>query len=575
MIRIRLTLATVMWSALFLTAAWLSWTLSTVNSGVPHVVFRGMGTVLAVGAVACLVAVRGSSLRQWVVRRWRVRDKLEESWIVNVRDKAMVWDGQSASMFIEVFGDPWTLSSVKSDGTSTTRKIPLADIRKELRQFDILVNHIRVIEYGYKTVTRDRASSAVLGVMGTVGHFLGGRTFIQLSVDLKRNLNPVHARRKDMDTVADGLTRTVSIATERVLRTINSHNIRAKILSPVGVVSIQRDILSGVGKSAEHNSWDYAGVPGDARIGTLLSFVPSFGAWSTSNQTQWGEVMSHRQYNCLTLSPNGVRDTAEFSLSYLTDDPGTLHLLPSQGLFRENGRHLARMSNALPLSRDMFRDSGSAREIERDSDIGLDISVHPLGVYLGIDTITRERIYLCITRGSSCLWITGDDEYARRLILRLSTQKFRIAIFVEGNDWDHLINTRKSRTLARSSSLKRAASSSDVIVCSPEQSTELELSDDSPSIIIVSSTLPLIDTGAFIEVTGDTVVVTAGKLTRTLIRDTSPAERPWLEVSPPTTERKDSIFSHGGQTKQYPPRPRIATSYLPQSDSSSQPPRDR
>ena len=528
MIGIRLTLATVVWSALCIVTAWLSFTLSTLNNGFPHALFRGMFVVFAMIAVACLVTVRGGSARQWIVRRWRVRDTLKDSWIVNAKNRAMVWDGKAASMFIEVFGDPWELSSVKSDGTTTTRKLPLGDIRKELRQFDILVNYIRAISYGYKTAQRDRAASAVLGAMGTVGHLLGGRTIIEVSVDLKGNLNPVHARRTDLDTVADGLTRTVNIATERVLRTINSHNINARILSSTGVLAIQKDVISGVGQAAEHNEWNYAGVPGDARVGTVLSFVPSANVWHDTHQVQWGEVLAHRQYNCLTLRPHGVRDTAEFSLSYLTDDPGTLHLLPSQGLFRENGRHLARLSNVLPLSRDMFRDSGNVREVERADDIGLEVPVHPLGVYLGVDAVTRERVYMGVVRGGSPLWVVGDDEYARRLILRLSTQRFRIAVSIQGVAWDYLVSTRRSRTLARTTSPTMAAASSDIIVCSPDQAESMELSDDSPAIVVVSDTSPLIDTGAVIEVGKDRVIVTVGKTTKTLVKDSPPAERPWL-----------------------------------------------
>lgn len=530
MIGARFTLPTVMWFAILLTCSGLLYSASAAVSGAWHVVYRALFVVFLIGAALCLVTVRGGSLRQWMARRWHVRDKLKDSWIVNAKNKAMVWDGKSASMFIEVFGNPWELSSIKSDGTSTVRKIPLQDIRKELRQFDITVNHVRIIEYGYKAAVHDRAASAVLGAMGTVGHLLGGRTIVEVSIDLKGNLNPVYARRKDLDTVADGLTRTVNIATERVLRTINSHNINARILSSTGVLAVQKDIMGGVGRATDRNEWNYAGVPGDASIGTVVSFVPSQTSWHDTSQVQWGEVLVHRQYNCLTLTPDGGRDVAEFSMAYLTDDPGTLHLLTSQGLFRENGRHLSRISNVLPVSRDMFRDSGNVRVMERDTPTGLEMPVHPLGVYLGVNAESRERVYMGIARGGSPLWVVGDEEFARRIVLRLSTQRYRVAVSVPGKGWEHLVSSRKSRTLAKTSSPRLAAASSDVIVCTSGQVDELDITSDSPSVIVVSDTRPPIDPDAIIETDGTNVYVRVGKVKKILVKDSPPAERPWLEI---------------------------------------------
>src|SRR5699024_5436078 len=119
-------------------------------------------------------------------------------------------------------------------------------------------------------------------------------------------------------------------------------------------------------------------------------------------------------------------DKLTYSTTYLTDDPQSLHLLTSHGLIRENGRHVARISNALPVARDMNVDD-KGLELNQESAVPLDIPTHPLGVFIGMQPASRERVFLGVERGPEPLWIIGDDRYARLIVLRLSAQRHRIA----------------------------------------------------------------------------------------------------------------------------------------------------
>ncbi|TXH10734.1 MAG: hypothetical protein E6R04_04550 [Spirochaetes bacterium] len=490
---------------------------------------RAVLCVLVLWALLSLVTVRGNTAREWIARRHRSHNPLRSALLVDAKGRGMVWDGYHASMFIEVTPDQWNISRIRLNGEATVGRIPIPDLRRELRQFDITVDRIRIVEYGYKIIRPDKASSSMLGAMGTVGHLLGGRVIIEVGVALSNNLNAVHSRQKDRDTVADGITRVVSIATDRVARTLHTHNISAKVLSPTALAAVHRDVFASVEGAIQHPKWTHTGFPGDATHGTTVSFSPAPTAWNARSQLQWDEVLSHRQYNCLELRPDRTtRDHVDYATTYLTDDPSLLQLLPSQGLVRENGRHMARVSNVLPLAKDAFR-THTGRLLSVGEEVGVDIPIHPLGVFAGT-TKSREKVFLAITRGDTPLWVCGDEEYARRLVFRLSTQRHRIGVSVPDKTWDRLISLRRSERLKRVDDPSRAAYNNDVLVCTPEQEMTMELSKDGPAVIVVSPERPRVTKDAVIHRDGDNLVLQVGKDTETLVVDNPPTERPWVNI---------------------------------------------
>lgn len=524
MFGLRITPLTVVWSSILAMIAVMA------GNGIHGVWGKVLMSSAIIGAIAVFITVHGESGVQWAIRRWRVRDGLKYARMVDAKGRAMVWDGKAASMFIEIFGDQWAVSTVDSDGTTTSQKIPMEELRTELRQFDIVVNHIRIIEYGYKYASFDRASMSVAGAVGTTAHLLGGRTFLEISVDLNENLNPVFSRQKPGDTPADGLTRTVSIATDRVLRVFQTNNIRAKIISPTTLIALHRDIFGAVHAAGSRNQWAFAGAPGDASTGTVVTFVPSKDSWGGEHQHDWNEVASYRQYTCMTISPERRRDRLEYATTYLVDDPAMLDLLPSQGLRRENGRHLSRLSSILPLMCDAPLDDEGGISVDKGEDIGLLMKTNALGVFLGLEEGVRKQVFMHVGRGSSPLWIVGDDEFARRIVLRLSSQRHRIAVSVEGSEWDHLIKSRGSSRLVKIDNAFRAMSISDVVVCTAKEARELEFNEDSPAVIVVADKVQTLVPENIIELHGNVHTVRIGKKSINVLNDRSPTERPWLEL---------------------------------------------
>lgn len=526
--------------------------------------WRGAFAAIVLLVLLTTVTFRQATLREWVVRWRRSHTPLKSGVMVDAAGRAMVWSDEYASMFIEIGGDQWAMSKIGSTGEATVKLMPIADLRRELRQFDITTAHIRVIEMGYKVAAADKASKDTLTMMGTVGYSLGGRVLVEVAVALSDNLNALKDRQKERDTVADGITRVLGVATERVKRKLLTHNISARTLSPTALAAIHRDLFGNLEGAISAPKWSYAGIPGDASAGAVVAFSPSPSSWNRHAQLEWNEVLAHRQYNCLELRPSSVekdKDVVDYATSYLTDEPGLLQLLPSQGLVRENGRHLARVSNILPLAKDSSR-SHSGRTLAVSDDVGLSVPVHPLGVYLGT-TDNRERVFMSIARGDSPMWVCGDDEYARRLVFRLSSQRHRIVVSVEGAGWDHLINSRRSKRLTRTDSPGNALHSCDVLVCTPEQEMDLTLTSDSPAVVVVSAESPRTAKLASIVRDGDHLVVTSGRSTERVMHENVPTERPWMELPSARKARRPEPLRE--RTPPPPRRPRPVPS--PNNDS--------
>lgn len=524
MIGIRWTAATAAWAGFVAITAWVIIDNVRGNS-VWSLLLSILGWTLVVVALSSLITVRGATARQWFLRWWRARrEVLRSSWIVDSKGRAMVWDGRSARMFIEVFGKQWALSRVESTGESSTPPLPLSDLRDVLRQYDIKLAHIRIVQYGYKVATEDRASTSVLSVMGTLPHQLGGRTFIEVSVSLLDNLNAVDSRQTDRGTVADGVTRTISIAASRVLRVLHTRNITARVVPPSTVLGIHADVFSGVGRAAANSGWSHLGSSGDATVGAVVSFVPT--QWSEKSQLMWNEVHALRQYTCLSLRPDGNGDTISYATSYLTDDPDALALLPSQGLRRENGRHMARVSNLLPVARDLRVDDDGGRHLNPKEDAGVVLPSHPLGVYLGLNE-KRDRTFMFVGRGGEPMWFIGAEDYAKRVTLRLSTQRHRIRVAVDG--WQRFVSTRNSRLLQMATDPLAEYSTCDVLVVTPEQALALPRDEDGPAVIVVASDFPPIDPhNAIIPIGGNQLQVVVGKDEEVILVEEPSTERTWM-----------------------------------------------
>lgn len=524
MIGIRWTAATAAWAGITGIAAWTF--IDNAGSGsTASIVLTVVGWALVVLTVTSLVTVHGATARQWFLRWWTARrNRLRGAWIVDSKGRAMVWDGKSARMFIEVLGQPWALSRVGSNGESSTPAIPLEELRDVLRQYDITLAHIRVVQYGYKVATEDRASTSVLSVLGTIPHQLGGRTFVEVSVSLLDNLNAVESRQTDRGTVADGVTRTIGIAASRVQRVFHTHSITAKVVPPATVMGIQADIFSGVGSAAGNSVWSYLGAPGDATVGAVVAFAPT--QWSPATQLLWNEVHALRQYNCLSLRPDGKGDTISYATSYLTDDPDALALLPSQGLRRENGRHMARVSNLLPMARDLRVDDDGGRYLNPGESTRLVVPTHPLGVYLGLNE-KRDRAFMYVGRGGEPLWVIGAEDYAKRLTLRLSTQRHRIRVGIDG--WQRFVGNRNSRLLRMTADPLSDYSTCDVVVVTPEQALTLPHGEDGPAVIVVAGDFPPIDPrNAIIPIGGDRLQVVIGKDEEVVLTEEPSTERAWM-----------------------------------------------
>lgn len=173
MFGLRITPLTVVWSSILAMIAVMA------GNGIHGVWGKVLMSSAIIGAIAVFITVHGESGVQWAIRRWRVRDGLKYARMVDAKGRAMVWDGKAASMFIEIFGDQWAVSTVDSDGTTTSQKIPMEELRTELRQFDIVVNHIRIIEYGYKYASFDRASMSVAELLEQLHISLEGAHFLR------------------------------------------------------------------------------------------------------------------------------------------------------------------------------------------------------------------------------------------------------------------------------------------------------------------------------------------------------------------------------------------------------------
>ena len=158
-------------------------------------------------------------------------------------------DGDTASMFIELTPSPLETIAYTDDGTGIP-SIPLPVIISELHQYDIDVDNINVISFGYRTADNAPYSRAYNKVLH--GHMGRLRTIIEVTIRLSASLPAVNTRRREDDGPEVGLTRVTEVAAKRLRNKLTDNGWRARIMSKSELQAFDNEVSPWVGNAFDH-----------------------------------------------------------------------------------------------------------------------------------------------------------------------------------------------------------------------------------------------------------------------------------------------------------------------------------
>ncbi|OHU47217.1 type VII secretion protein EccE [Mycobacteroides chelonae] len=386
------------------------------------------------------ITFRSRTLFGWIARRWGRRPMRERIFLYEYGGVGISWDGQRAAAYIEVLPKPYEITTISTSGAQGLRSLPIDDIRQELQQFDIRCEAVTIVNFGYKYAQPSKLATTYHHTLGPVPALLYGRTFVEVAINLSDSLESVYRRRLDDDTPA-GLSRTVTLATERIRRRITRKGWTAKPLSKVEVKRLTTQLSTDLLTPLRNEHWASAGQ----KSMRAIAYTPTASAWTTARYRDWCRLNTHRQVQILRLDRRRMGDHAELYIGYLNGDTKPLETVSALGLRREYSQQGDILTAALPTAR---TDRTSAVQGMNLAGKEFPIEIHPCGAgtFVGYTKNSGEQVFVNFTVGATKrgslnriefdpFYIVAPAAMCQQILLRLATSGRTIDISLPGEPW--------------------------------------------------------------------------------------------------------------------------------------------
>lgn len=405
---------------------------------------------------------------EWISLRRRYRRPLEQAILFERFGIGFVFDGVSLRTFLQLTPRAWQVTVIGRNQVADSATVPVDELRKMLVQGDIRLSRIVAVCSGHKYVTYDSAASTLDSAIGSVPFPLGGQTVIEAHLDVDPViLNAAYRRaqrvtRDGEPSLPDGICRTARAAAMRLSRHLARYDFEAHVMTDQQIRDLNTTNVGQLATAIASRRWSSNGDPQNVHT---RSYSPARRYWTEDAAAGWNHVRAHRQFSSVVVTPDGT-DAAivQPTVTYLAADGNTLDDVETMGLHREVGQQVAATSLALPVSvRPQLR-STSVR-VDDHTSFGFGVPAGGVGVFAGV-TAAGDRVFVAIPLGGAGepLWLCGPSRFARQIIARASTLHVRIAVHLEGEEWEQLVRFRRSPLL----SWADEDPDPEVIVCSPQ-----------------------------------------------------------------------------------------------------------
>ena len=379
------------------------------------------------------VTYRSRTLWGWLRKRmtYRRSHRRPVEMFPATSDAAHTWDGERANVYVELLPQPYEVTLIGTEAETTDRPIPVDAIREELTQFDIKCDRVTLVTFAYKYAEPSALATTSHSVVGPVGAMLYGRTVLEVSVALDGSLDSLYAR-QGHDGIAAGLSRTVSVAAERIRRRVKQLGWNAVVLGADEVEELQKTIGEPLAEQIEHERWGGCG----ASTMQASVFTPGNAAWTAANYREWLKLNTHRHLEILRLSRRrDGNDRAELYLGYLTNDPSTLNTVRAIGLRREYGQQGDILTAAMPSMRTAPISAVPGKTLRPDEPFPVPLNAGGVGTFIGL-TKTRAQVFVNFAVGNEPFYVVAPGALCQQLLLRLATSGLSIDINLPGEEWE-------------------------------------------------------------------------------------------------------------------------------------------
>lgn len=350
------------------------------------------------------------------------------------RSLGLYRDGSRVVAVVEALAPKGGLTRLGRATVHSTHLLPLPELAKRLSQHDILLSGIDIVSHGYRSRSGTPAGAiyeSLLGPLPATAH----RT-VWLAIAFDPLTCPDAANRRGGGL--DGACRAVTVATGRIVRTLEDAGCAARVLTAPEIKKAALQVTAGVDPGELTQRWRYAELGNGVNIGAAvdpgeLESDRLAGLWVPASR---GTTVTVR------LRPGRTADTVRIGAAWRL----TTRELPVESVQRHmismNGRHREGLLAHLPFAVPGLDATVPTEVRSLDAIAALHLPSAGCGQLLGSDDDGSGVAIRLVGQGISTVYVAGELYLAQQLIFRALAVGERVLIRTDRPQaWHQLITT--------------------------------------------------------------------------------------------------------------------------------------
>lgn len=390
---------------------------------------------------AALIRARGWSTVDWVRTAWRYSTKPEYRITRAVDYDAptdqsigLRWDGTNVVAVVEVIPPHGNLTQISRGSFKSTHLLPTAALASCLTQHDISLSGIDIVSHGYRVASGSPATEVYDRLVGPLPATATRTVWLVLRFDALAGKDSVDRRGGGRE----GAARSITIAANRIVRTLSDNGCRTRILTAPEVDSAALQVSRGVVPTALEETWHEVTLEGVSNTGYEIE--PS--ALSSELLAKLWVPSSLGTTVTVRLRPGSTPDQVQVGAGFRITTSTPIEPLTIPGLVSMTGRHRDGLLATLPIAVTDVDDHSLFRDMPLQALDALSLPPAGCGQLVGSDDEGHGITTRIAGPGISTAYVAGELYLAQQLLFRAIATGARVLIHTDRPDaWAPFVNS--------------------------------------------------------------------------------------------------------------------------------------
>ncbi|MEU4646108.1 type VII secretion protein EccE [Nocardia fluminea] len=399
-----------------------------------------LGLAIVVALVP-LIPIGKRTILDWIstARRYSAKRDYTLGDTVDFRDTdgrslGLYWDGSRVVTVVEVLPPRGGLTRIARTAVHASHLLPLPELAACLHQHDILLSGIDIISHGHRSRSGTPAGAiyeSLLGPLPATAH----RT-VWLAISFDAVACPDATARRGGGT--DGASRSVTIATQRIMRTLEDADCNARILTAPEIRKAVQQITAGLDPRTLSQRWKYAEIGNAVNIGSAVD--PK--QLGSDLLAQLWVAPSRGTTVAVRLRPGSDAESVSVGAAWRLTARELPEKTKSKGMVSMSGRHRDALLAHLPIAVPGLDDTIPTVEYPIDVIGALHLPSSGCGQLLGSDDEGNGVATRIVGAGISTVYVAGELYLAQQLVFRALAVGERVLVRTDrAQAWEQLVTT--------------------------------------------------------------------------------------------------------------------------------------